>query len=101
MLHLIMIETFKKQSLNDYYFQGVKTREIPSTIESALRRKLDIIHVAENESDLRVPPGNRFEHLSGKLSDWCSIRVNKQYRLIFKWNEGEAIQVYLDPHDYK
>jgi len=101
MLQLTMIETFKKQSLDYYYFHGIKTREIPSAIESALRRKLDIIHAAENESDLRAPPGNRFEHLSGKLSDWCSIRVNKQYRLIFKWNEGEATQVYLDPHDYK
>lgn len=101
MLHLVMIETFKHQSLDDYYFHGTRSREIPSTIESALRRKLDIIHVAEIESDLRVPPGNRFEHLSGKLSDWCSIRVNKQYRLIFKWSAGKATKVYLDPHDYK
>ena len=96
-----MIETFKQQSLDDYYFQGIRNREIPNTIESSLRRKLDIIHVAENEDDLRVPPGNGFEHLSGKLSDWCSIRVNKQYRLIFKWSEGKATDVYLDPHTYK
>lgn len=99
--NFIMIETFKQPSLNGYYFHGIRSREIPSTIESALRRKLDIIHVAENEDDLRVPPGNRFEHLSGKLSDWCSIRVNKQYRLIFKWSEGKATETYLDPHTYK
>ena len=96
-----MIKTFRAESLDDYYFLGIKSREIPSLIESALRRKLDILHVAEGENDLRVPPGNRFEHLSGKLKDWCSIRVNKQYRLIFKWDSGEAIDVYLDPHKYK
>ncbi len=96
-----MIKTFRAQSLDHYYFLGIKSREIPSTIERALRRKLDIIHAAEGENDLRVPPGNRFEHLSGKLKGWCSIRVNKQYRLIFKWASSEAIDVYLDPHKYK
>lgn len=88
-----MIETFKQQSLDHYYFHSIRNCEIPSSMESALRRKLDIIHVAENESDLRVPPG--------KLSDWRSIRVNKQYRLIFKWSEGKATNVYLDLHDDK
>lgn len=79
-----MIKSFRDQWLNDYYFSGKKSPNIPSTIESALRCKLDIIHVAKGEQDLRVPPGNRFEHLQGNLKDWCSIRVNKQYRLIFQ-----------------
>ena len=79
-----MIKTFQDQWLVDYYFFGVKSSNIPGTIESALKRKLDIIHAAKGEQDLRVPPGNRFEHLEGKLKDWCSIRVNKQYRLIFQ-----------------
>lgn len=52
------------------------------------------------EADLRAPPGNRFEHLQGALSGWCSIRVNKQYRLIFRWENGIALDVYLDPHVY-
>tara|TARA_R110002072_G_scaffold172728_2_gene326980 strand:+ start:158 stop:448 length:291 start_codon:yes stop_codon:yes gene_type:complete len=96
-----MIKTFRDQWLDDYYFLGVKSSNIPSTIESALKRKLDIIHVAHGEQDLRIPPGNRFEHLEGKLKDWCSIRVNKQYRLIFLWDAGEANGVYLDPHTYR
>ncbi|MDA8788891.1 type II toxin-antitoxin system RelE/ParE family toxin [Porticoccaceae bacterium] len=96
-----MIKTFQDQWLDDYYFFGVKSSNIPSTIESALKRKLDIIHAAKGERDLRVPPGNRFEHLEGKLKDWCSIRVNKQYRLIFQWDTGEAKGLYLDPHTYK
>ena len=59
------------------------------------------MHAAASECDLRVPPGNRFERLQGKLTGWCSIRVNKQYRLIFKWRAGKAFDVYLDPHTYQ
>ncbi len=96
-----MIKSFKDQELEDFYFQGTTARGIPKAIEGALRRKLDIVHAAEAENDLKVPPGNRFEHLSGKLNDRCSIRVNRKYRLIFKWDDGEAIDLYLDPHEYK
>lgn len=96
-----MIQTFRDQWLDDYYFGGMPSANIPSTIEAALKRKLDIIHVAKGEKDLTVPPGNRFEHLVGKLKGWCSIRVNKQYRLIFQWHAGVAIGVYLDPHTYR
>ncbi len=100
-LQSTMIKTFKDQWLNDYYFNGDRSSNIQATIERALIRKLDILHIASDEQDLRIPPGNRFEHLEGKLQDWCSIRVNKQYRLIFQWNAGEASEVYLDPHTYK
>mgnify|MGYP003145817685 FL=1 len=48
-----------------------------------------------------VPPGNKFEYLSGKLKGWCSIRVNKQYRLVFQWDQGQARGLYLDPHTYR
>lgn len=97
-----MIKTFRDQWLDDYYFKGMESSySAPSNIKSALKRKLDIIHAANAEKDLRVPPGNRFEHLNGNLKDWCSIRVNKQYRLIFQWDSGEATEVYLDPHTYK
>ena len=96
-----MIKTFREQWLDDYYFRGVKSPNLPSTIENALKRKLDIIHIANGEKDLRVPPGNRFEYLEGKLKGWCSIRVNRQYRLIFQWDKGEARGIYLDPHTYR
>lgn len=46
------------------------------------------------------PPGNRYEELSGKLNGYSSVRVNKQYRLIFKWVNGKAEDLYLDPHKY-
>jgi proteic killer suppression protein len=52
---------------------------------------------------LRVPPSNHFEKLRGKLADLHSIRVNKQWRLIFQWDghRGEATGVYLDDHSYR
>lgn len=96
-----MIKTLREQWLDDYYFRGVKSPNLPSIIEKALKRKLDIIHIAKAEKDLRVPPGNRFERLGGNLKGWCSIRVNRQYRLIFQWDKGEAKGIYLDPHKYR
>jgi len=52
---------------------------------------------------LRVPPSNHFEKLSGNLAGWDSIRVNRQWRLIFRWNgdTGEATDIYLDKHEYR
>jgi proteic killer suppression protein len=57
---------------------------------------------ATTDRDLRSPPSNHFEKLRGKLADFHSIRVNKQWRLIFKWDgsRGEATSVYLDDHSY-
>jgi proteic killer suppression protein len=57
---------------------------------------------ATTDQDLRVPPSNHFEKLRGKLEGLHSIRVNKQWRLIFLWNggRGEASGVYLDDHSY-
>ncbi|QOR39019.1 type II toxin-antitoxin system RelE/ParE family toxin [Billgrantia diversa] len=96
-----MINNFRDAWLEDFFVDGRDHREIPSTIESALTRKLDIIEAAADESDLRVPPGNRFEHLQGRLEGKCSIRVYKQYRLIFEWDGERAHNVYLDSHTYR
>jgi hypothetical protein len=55
------------------------------------------------DQDLRLPPSNRFEKLSGKLRGYHSIRVNRKWRLVFRWDgeRGEASQVYLDDHSYR
>jgi len=54
------------------------------------------------DQDLRVPPANQFEKLKGKLDGFQSIRVNQQWRIIFRWDgsRGEATDVYLDAHRY-
>ena len=92
---------FRDEWLEAFYIEDHSHKKIPKTIESALFRKIQILDAATKDSDLKIPPGNRFEYLSGKLSGWCSIRVNKQYRLIFRWAEGVAKDTYLDPHPYK
>ncbi|TBR44679.1 type II toxin-antitoxin system RelE/ParE family toxin [Marinomonas agarivorans] len=91
---------FRDDWLEQFYEEGKFHRCIPYTISSALFRKLQILDAATSESDLRVPPGNRFEYLKGQFNGWCSIRVNKQYRLIFYWVAGVALNTYLDPHNY-
>lgn len=96
-----MAVQFRDKWLEAFYEENQWHRKIPRAIEPALFRKLQMLDAAIHESDLRAPPGNQFEHLQGELSKWCSIRVNKQYRLIFRWEAGIAQDTYLDPHRYK
>lgn len=96
-----MAITFRDDWLEAFYEDDISHRKIPKNIQNALYRKLQIIDAATEETDLRVPPGNCFEHLKGKLKGWCSIRVNKQYRLIFRWVDGVGENTYLDPHVYR
>lgn len=91
---------FRDKWLGSFYENDRGHRLIPRSIEIALYRKIQILDAAKEEADLRLPPGNRFEHLTGKLKNYCSIRVNKQYRLIFQWVDGTALNTYLDPHKY-
>ncbi len=58
---------------------------------------------ATTDQDLRVPPSNHFEKLRGNLAAFHSIRVNKQWRLVFRWNgsQGKAMEVHLDDHSYR
>lgn len=95
------IESFRDDWLENYCLYGKYSKRIPSTLSSALARKLDIINAAISVKDLRSPPGNRYEELNPPLERYASIRVNEQYRLIFKWIEGKAVDLYLDAHSYK
>ena len=86
-----------------FFVDDVRSRNIPPDLESRVFRKLQMIDDAATDRDLRVPPSNHFEKLRGKLAEFHSIRVNQQWRLIFKWNSsrGEATDVYLDDHSYR
>lgn len=95
-----MAVEFKDNWLEQFYEEDKSHRRIPNTLTDALFRKLQILDAAHNQDDLKAPPGNRFEYLQGNLQGWCSIRVNKQYRLIFRWIDGIAEDTYLDPHKY-
>jgi toxin HigB-1 len=98
-----MIVGFRDNWLRAFFVDDVRSRNIPPDIESRVFRKLQMIDDAATDQDLRVPPSNHFEKLRGKLADFNSIRVNQQWRLIFKWDgtRGEATDVYLDDHSYR
>ncbi|WP_119419399.1 type II toxin-antitoxin system RelE/ParE family toxin [Desertibaculum subflavum] len=59
-------------------------------IARAAKRKLEAVHAAHRLEDLRVPPANRLEKLRGDLKEYHSIRVNDQWRVIFRWQDGDA-----------
>lgn len=59
-------------------------------IARAAKRKLEAVHAAHRLEDLRVPPANRLEKLRGDLKDYHSIRINDQWRVIFRWEDGDA-----------
>lgn len=98
-----MIVGFRDDWLRAFFVDDLRSRNIPPDLESRLFRKLQMIDDATTDQDLRVPPSNHFEKLRGKLADFRSIRVNQQWRLIFKWNatQGEATDIYLDDHSYR
>ena len=98
-----MIKNFRAKWLQAFFVNDVCSKKIPFDLEDRLFRRLQMLDDATSDLDLRVPPSNHFEKLRGKLEGYCSIRVNKQYRLIFQWDNarGEASDVYLDDHSYR
>ncbi|GES47042.1 plasmid maintenance system killer protein [Rhizobium dioscoreae] len=98
-----MIVSFRDEWLRDFFVEDVHSKKIPSDLDSRLFRKLQMIDDAVTDQDLRIPPSNHFEKLRGNLEGFCSVRVNKQWRLIFRWDggRGEAVDIYLDDHSYR
>ena len=92
-----MIFSFGDQATADLY-HGRRTRRVrafPADIVPAALRKLDALNAAQALLDLRSPPGNRLELLRGRWHGVHSIRVNDQWRIVFRWSEGQAHQVRL------
>jgi len=76
-------------------WNGVRVKKMPLDIQNVGRRKLRMLNNSQDLSDLRIPPSNRLEKLTGKLKDFYSIRINKQWRVIFKWSRGNASNVEI------
>ena len=92
-----MIEGFGDKATEDLY-HGRRTKRVarfPADGVAAALRKLDMMNAAQVLEDLRVPPGNRLEALKGDLAGRHSIRVNDQWRLVFRWKEGGPAGVSL------
>lgn len=79
-------------------FHGISSRyarKLPSQIHELALYKLDVLNAAQVLEDLRSPPGNRLEPLRGELKGFYSIRVNSQWRIIFRWAENSATDVQV------
>ena len=92
-----MIESFGDPATADLYHNRptARVRRFPHTILAQALRKLDVLNSAETLQDLRQSPGNRFEAKKGKLKGKYSIRVNDQWRILFKWSNNAAQEVSL------
>jgi len=89
-----MISTFKDIRTAGV-FHGKRSKKLPPSIHRAAMRKLWMLDAATELSDLRVPPGNRLEKLSGDFAGYHSIRINDQWRICYKWEHGNAYDVYI------
>jgi len=76
-------------------WQGVVSRKLPRDIQDIARRKLRMLNNAGRVDELRIPPANRLEKLSGDREGQWSIRINDQWRVCFEWYEGNADQVQI------
>jgi len=93
-----MIVSFKNQATENI-FNGVKSKQArkvcPVSLWSVAFRKLDQIDSVTALKELKIPPGNRLEALSGDRKGQWSIRINNQYRLCFKWSDKGAEDVEI------
>ncbi len=92
-----MIVGFGDEATEDM-FHGDHTkaaRRIPIGIWKTACRKLDMLNAAHEVRDLAIPPGNRLEALHGKLAGQHSIRINDQFRVVFRWADGNAHEVRI------
>ena len=76
-------------------WNGIRVKKLPIEIQNIGRRKLRMLNNSVDLADLRIPPSNRLEKLSGKLKDYYSVRINNQWRIIFIWENGNAINVAI------
>jgi len=90
---------FANNSTLSRILHGQRVSKIPSAVQEIGRRKLRMLNNAVDIIDLRIPPANRLEKLSGDLKSFFSIRINDQWGVIFKWSAGNASEVeILDYH---
>jgi len=80
-------------------WNGDRVKNLPQEIQQIGRRKLRMLNNSQNLTDLKIPPSNKLEKLSGKMNDFYSIRINDQWRIVFKWDDGNSSEVtILDYH---
>ncbi len=89
-----MIISFGSKS-TEANWNGERVKDLPLETQNIGRRKLRMLNNSQNISDLRIPPSNRLEKLTGNLKEYYSIRINLQWRIIFQWSNGNASKVEI------
>lgn len=89
-----MIISFANKETEAFWLTG-KNKRIPSTLRKRAYRKLQLLHATTSIEFLRIPPSNHLEKLSGDRKNLYSIRINQQFRIVFKWKQGHAEHVEI------
>ena len=89
-----MINSFGSKE-TEKIWNGERVKRLPPEIQKIGRRKLRMLNNSQNISDLTIPPSNRLEKLSGNLKDFYSIRINDQWRIIFKWKNNIPSEIKI------
>ncbi len=89
-----MIKSFNDKETEKVYGREV-SRKLPEEIQQVALRKLRMINNAKNLNDLRIPPANNLEKLKGDREGQHSVRINDQWRICFKWKDGDAHEVEI------
>lgn len=89
-----MIKSFKDKN-TEKLFNREPYKKLPGDIGKVARRKLLMIDAATTINDLRVPPGNRLEQLKGKRAGQHSVHINDQWRICFRWKDGDSYEVEI------
>lgn len=89
-----MILSFGDKETKKIY-EGERIKGLSTELQETARRKLRMLNNAQDMNDLRVPPSNRLEKLKGELNAFYSIRINDQWRIMFKWDNGNATEVAI------
>ncbi len=76
-------------------WEGFRVKKPVGELQDVARRKLRMLNNSQNIIDLKIPPSNNLEKLKGALREYHSIRINDQWRIIFKWNNGNASEVEI------
>jgi toxin HigB-1 len=95
-----MIISFKGQLAEDLFLDRMTgvTRRFPPNLRGVAQRKLQYLNAATRIDDLKMPPGNRLEALKGDLAGYHSIRINDQWRVVFRWDQGAHQVQIVDYH---
>lgn len=89
-----MIKSFNSKETEKILY-GTRSSKLPNEIQEVTRRKLRMLNNSVELKDLTIPPSNRLEKPSGELKDYHSIRINDQWRIIFKWIKGHYENVEI------